>query len=62
MACPLLPVAGMHCLLPLVGVVGVVVGAPPLPAKVVVVPPEAGNQREPPLGGAGVHPPPVAVL
>jgi hypothetical protein len=62
MARPPLLVAGMHYLLPLVGATGVVVGAPPLPTKVLVVPPEAGNQREPFLGKAGVHPPPVAVL
>jgi hypothetical protein len=40
----------------------VVVGAPPLPAEVVVVPPEVGPRRGLPLGGAGVHPPPEAVL
>ncbi len=30
---------------------------PPLPAEVVVVPPEVGPQCWPPLGGAGVYPP-----
>jgi hypothetical protein len=57
MACPPPPVAGLHFLLPLVGAAGVVVGAPPLPPEVVVVPPEVGPQRGPPLGGAGVPPP-----